>query len=97
MENASFRFQQRLVLSLSDESYEVRIATLKCLLLFLKAMESGTEAGDLSEIKISIARWINTNLQETMLKRLAAEKNHKCTYYILRIIFLELAAIPEKG
>ncbi|KAI8533921.1 hypothetical protein RHMOL_Rhmol10G0048200 [Rhododendron molle] len=98
MENASFRFQQRLVLSLSDESYEVRIATLKWLLLFLKAMESGTEASDLSEIKISIARWINTNLQETMLKRLAAEKNHKCTYYILRIIFFwNLLQFQKKG
>ncbi|KAG5527511.1 hypothetical protein RHGRI_028421 [Rhododendron griersonianum] len=46
MENASFRFQQRFVLSLSDESYEVRIATLKWLLLFLKAMESGMEASE---------------------------------------------------
>lgn len=98
MENASFRFQQTFVLSLSDESYEVRIATLKWLLLFLKAMESSKEASGLSEIKTSIAHWINTNLQELLLKRLAAEKNHKCMYYILRIIFAwNLLQFKEKG
>uniref|UniRef100_A0A5B7CF51 Uncharacterized protein n=1 Tax=Davidia involucrata TaxID=16924 RepID=A0A5B7CF51_DAVIN len=87
MENAFSRFQERLILSISDASYEVRIATLKWLLLFVKATESGTEASDQSKNEISITCWIKTNLQETLMKLLAEEKNHRCTCYILRILF----------
>ncbi|GFY87036.1 hypothetical protein Acr_05g0006750 [Actinidia rufa] len=87
MENASYRFQQSLVLSMSDASYEVRLATLKWLLLFLKAKESGIETSDQSGNNISIAHWIKSNLQATLMERLETEKNHKCTYYILRILF----------
>ncbi|KAA8530356.1 hypothetical protein F0562_005065 [Nyssa sinensis] len=87
MKNAFSRFQERLILSISDASYEVRIATLKWLLLFVKATESGTEASDQSENEISITYWVKTNLQETLMKLLVEEKNHRCTCYILRILF----------
>ncbi|THG05055.1 thyroid adenoma-associated protein homolog [Camellia sinensis] len=87
MENACFSFLQRLVRAMSDASYEVRIATLKWLLLFLKATEPGMEASDQSKSEISIAHWIKTNLQAALMKILVAEKNHKCTYYILKILF----------
>ncbi|XP_052195673.1 uncharacterized protein LOC127803472 [Diospyros lotus] len=86
-EDAPSRFQQRLILSMSDASYEVRIATLKWLLVFLKATESGMGPSDKSMAEISIVQWFKTNLQTTLMKLLVTEKNKKCTYYILRIIF----------
>ncbi|KAL0350900.1 UNVERIFIED_CONTAM: hypothetical protein Sradi_4239200 [Sesamum radiatum] len=47
MEVVFSRFQERLIRSMSDTSYEVRIATLKWLLLFLKRRESlGNNNGD---------------------------------------------------
>ncbi|KAL0450561.1 UNVERIFIED_CONTAM: hypothetical protein Slati_1612500 [Sesamum latifolium] len=47
MEIVFSRFQERLIRSMSDTSYEVRIATLKWLLLFLKRRESlGNNNGD---------------------------------------------------
>ncbi|XVE68126.1 hypothetical protein DITRI_Ditri09bG0044500 [Diplodiscus trichospermus] len=39
-----------------------------------------------SETRI-IKNWIEANLQSTLMKLLELEKNHRCTYYILRIIF----------
>ncbi|KAL6960752.1 hypothetical protein U1Q18_038515 [Sarracenia purpurea var. burkii] len=98
LENASFRFQQRLVLSMSDASYEVRIATFKWLLLFLRVTESGMEASDQSKNKICISHWIKTNLQETLMRLLVTEKNNKCTYYILRILFIwNLLQFQKRG
>ncbi|KAK9272640.1 hypothetical protein L1049_003016 [Liquidambar formosana] len=89
MENAFARVQERLILSMSDASYEVRLATLKWLFQFLKSTESGREVNDQprSEIRI-VHQWAKTNLQATLMKFLAVEKNHKCTYYILRILFI---------
>ncbi|XP_057997693.1 uncharacterized protein LOC131176645 isoform X2 [Hevea brasiliensis] len=80
--------QERLIRSLSDSSYEVRLATLKWLLKFLKSTESSSEVHHVfsSEIRI-IQRWTNSDLQATMSKLLECEKNHRCTYYILRILF----------
>ncbi|CAK9162900.1 unnamed protein product [Ilex paraguariensis] len=81
------RFQERLILSLSDISYEVRIATLKWLLLFLKMAKSGFAHRDQAACEISLIRWANANLQEMLMKLLTLEKNHRCTYYILKILF----------
>ncbi|CAA3013832.1 Hypothetical predicted protein [Olea europaea subsp. europaea] len=87
MEVASTRFQERLTHSMSDLSYEVRIATMKWLLLFLRATESGINSGDRF---YSDARKIclsNINLQERLMKLLATEKHHKCVHYILKILY----------
>ncbi|XP_060188137.1 uncharacterized protein LOC132617203 isoform X1 [Lycium barbarum] len=72
------RFQERLIRSISDTSYEVRIATLKWFLLFLKTP-------DYSEIKRSCLTSID--LQTTMMKLLTLDNNHKCLNYILKIIY----------
>ncbi|XAR51748.1 hypothetical protein NMG60_11006467 [Bertholletia excelsa] len=87
MENAFSKFQQRLVALMSDAPYEVRIATLKWLQLFLKATESGMVATYKCENETSITHWIETNLHETLLKLLWVEKKSKCRFYILRILF----------
>lgn len=88
MENAFAGLQERLIRSLSDTSYEVRLATLKWLLKFVKAIESGSEVHDLSSSETRIIKnWTKTNLHETMMKLLDLEKNNRCTYYILRILF----------
>lgn len=80
--------QARLVRSLSDSSYEVRLATLKWLFKFLKTAESGSQFVDLSCSEITtIQNWTKTNLQATLMDHLESEKHHKCTYYILRILF----------
>jgi hypothetical protein len=88
IENTFAGLQERLICSLSDTSYEVRLATLKWLLKFLKATEPGCEVHDLSSSEIRlIQNWTKTNLQATMMKLLDLEKNNRCTYYILRILF----------
>ncbi|OVA09031.1 protein of unknown function DUF2428 [Macleaya cordata] len=76
--------QERLIMSISDPSYEVRLATLKWLLRFLKS--AGTHDSSNSDINI-IHQWANTNLQSTLMQFLVTEKNPKCTYYMLRILF----------
>ncbi|KDP45495.1 hypothetical protein JCGZ_09744 [Jatropha curcas] len=73
--------QERLIRSLSDSSYEVRLATLKWLLKFLKSVESSSETK-------TIQQWTSSSLQETMLKLLDSEKNHRCMNYILRILYV---------
>ncbi|XP_017975457.1 PREDICTED: thyroid adenoma-associated protein homolog [Theobroma cacao] len=81
-------FLERLVRSLSDLSYEVRLVTLKWLLKFLKSSESGSEINYLSSSQTRIIKnWNKANLQATLMKLLEVEKNHRCTYYILKIIF----------
>lgn len=88
IDNAFTGLQERLICSLSDSSYEVRLATLKWLLKFLKATESGRKVNDLSSSEIMlIQHWTKTNLQATMMKLLDLEKNNRCTCYILRILF----------
>ncbi|XP_015573647.2 thyroid adenoma-associated protein homolog isoform X1 [Ricinus communis] len=78
---------ERLIRSLSDSSYEVRLATLKWLLKFLKSTESKIEVhGIFSSGVRSIQQWNNANLQATMLKLLNSEENHRCMNYILRIL-----------
>ncbi|XP_022739375.1 thyroid adenoma-associated protein homolog isoform X2 [Durio zibethinus] len=80
-------FLERLIRSLSDSSYEVRLVTLKWLLKFLKS-KSGSEINYLSSSETRIIKnWTRANLQATLMKLLELEKNHRCTYYILRIIF----------
>ncbi|MCD7465293.1 hypothetical protein HAX54_000991 [Datura stramonium] len=72
------RFQERLIRSISDTLYEVRIATLKWFLLFLKTPEY-------SEIKRSCLTSID--LQTAVVKLLTLDNNHKCLNYILKIIY----------
>ncbi|XVE83796.1 hypothetical protein DITRI_Ditri16bG0115800 [Diplodiscus trichospermus] len=80
-------FLERLICSLSDSSYEVRLVTLKWLLKFLKS-RSGSDINYLSSSETRIINnWTKANLQATLMKLLELEKNHRCTYYILRIIF----------
>ncbi|KAG8384709.1 hypothetical protein BUALT_Bualt04G0146500 [Buddleja alternifolia] len=73
------RFQERLIRSMSDSQYEVRISTLKWLLLFLKTRESSCEA-----MKMFLN---NMNLQDTLTKLLDSEKHHKCMHYLLKILY----------
>ncbi|OMO79254.1 hypothetical protein CCACVL1_13805 [Corchorus capsularis] len=81
-------FLERLTRSLSDSSYEVRLVTLKWLLKFLKSGESGSEINYLSSSEIRIIKnWTKANLHALLMKLLELEKNHRCTCYILRIIF----------
>ncbi|XP_042498155.1 thyroid adenoma-associated protein homolog [Macadamia integrifolia] len=85
--NAAIVLEERLTLSLSDTSYEVRLATLKWLLKFLKATGAGVTNG-LSEIDAYIVHhWSKTYLQPSLMQILAVEENPRCTYYILRILF----------
>ena len=88
IDNTFEGLEERLVRSLSDSAYEVRLATLKWLFKFLKSTESSAESleGCRSEIRI-IWRWSSTNLQTTLFKLLDLEKNHRCSYYILRTLF----------
>ncbi|CAK8533521.1 unnamed protein product [Lathyrus sativus] len=87
VENTSTGILHRLIRCLSDSLYEVRLATLKWLLKYLKAAESGGKLGDNSIDDISVIHlWAKTNLHGTLVKILASEKNHKCKYYILRIL-----------
>ncbi|XP_039011306.1 thyroid adenoma-associated protein homolog isoform X2 [Hibiscus syriacus] len=80
-------FLERLIRSFSDSSYEVRRITLKWLQKFLKSRpDSELNYLSNSEIRI-IQRWTKANLQPTLMKLLEQEKNHRCTYQILRIIF----------
>ncbi|XXG70625.1 hypothetical protein AAC387_Pa07g0062 [Persea americana] len=80
-ENSISKFQQKLMLCISDDLYEVRHATLKWLHQCLKLTESGGFDVDV------INKWAKTTLQPTMMQLLAVEENPKCTYYILRILF----------
>lgn len=79
------RFHVRLIDCMSDAAYEVRLATLKWLLLFLKASESASQLS--AQYYHESIQWINGSLQTTLLKLLASEKNHRCTCYILKILF----------
>uniref|UniRef100_A0A2P2JCS0 Uncharacterized protein MANES_15G175000 n=1 Tax=Rhizophora mucronata TaxID=61149 RepID=A0A2P2JCS0_RHIMU len=86
--NVCAGLQDRLLHSLSDSSYEVRLATLKWLLKLIKSRNFSNEVNHQfsSEIRI-VQQWTKSNLQPTMMKLLDSEKYHRCTHYILRIIF----------
>lgn len=87
VENTSSGILHRLLRCLSDSQYEVRLATLKWLLKFLKAAESDGTLCNNSVDDISVIHlWAKTNLHGTLVKILASEKNRKCKYYILRIL-----------
>lgn len=88
MKNAFPGLSDRLIRCLSDSIYEVRLATLKWLLKFLKAVESGVKLCMFSDDVRVIQTWAKTNLHATMMKNLTSEKNHRCTYYILRIVLV---------
>lgn len=88
LDSAFSRFEERLRGCLSDTSYEVRLATLKWLLLFLKATRSKIEGSNLSSYEIKTYLLKNIDLQRILVEFLATEKNHKCTYYILKIIYI---------
>lgn len=80
--------QERLICSLSDTTYEVRLATLKWFCKFLKSTQAGTESCDLSSSEMGIIQhWMRSNLQTTLFKLLDMENNYRCSYYILRILF----------
>ncbi|XP_057738434.1 uncharacterized protein LOC130955563 isoform X1 [Arachis stenosperma] len=86
-ENVSASLLDRLIHCLSDLAYEVRLATLKWLLNFLKAADSGGNVYDLSSKDIrDFQLWAEANLHGTLVKILTLEKHHKCKYYILRIL-----------
>lgn len=89
IDNAFDGILDRLIHCLLDSVYEVRLATLKWLLKFLKAAKSDGQVNDLSSNDIRIIQtWAKTNLLATLMKILAAEKNHRCKYYILRIMLV---------
>lgn len=79
---------ERLVRSLSDSSYEVRLVTLKWLLKFLKSRDSASaiQGPQTSEARV-IQNWMKSNLQGTLIKLFETEKHHRCKHYLLRIIF----------
>ncbi|XP_010516074.1 PREDICTED: thyroid adenoma-associated protein homolog isoform X2 [Camelina sativa] len=72
---------ERFLRCLSDQSYEVRLATLKWLLQFLKSEDSSFSESS------SIWNWAKNSLQVVLLELLDNEKNHKCENYILKILF----------
>lgn len=81
-------FRDRLIRSLSDPSYEVRIATLKWLNRFLKkASDDGNDDNEDPSLTSSLIKWINPHLHSMMVNLLSLEKNHRCTCYILKILF----------
>ncbi|XP_021765907.1 thyroid adenoma-associated protein homolog [Chenopodium quinoa] len=86
VDNGSGGVEGRLTCYMSDASYEVRLATLKWLIQFIKttAIELGD---DQNGSDVAIAHWAKANLQTTLIRLLSSETNHKCRYYILRIIF----------
>ncbi|KAL3629358.1 hypothetical protein CASFOL_026580 [Castilleja foliolosa] len=75
-------FQERLIRLMSDSSYEVRIATLKWLHLFLKRREIYIDYCEAMKTCLT-----NVNLQDTLTKLLVSEKHHKCMYYLLKILY----------
>ncbi|CAN1146112.1 Thyroid adenoma-associated protein, partial [Linum perenne] len=80
--------QERLTLSLKDSAYEVRLATLKWLVKFLRSTAYSSGAYNFSSGEMrTIQQWTRSSLQTTMMNLLDVEKNRRCIYYILRVIF----------
>ncbi|XP_038903869.1 thyroid adenoma-associated protein homolog [Benincasa hispida] len=82
------QLQERLIRSLQDPCYEVRLSTMKWLFKFLNSTEYSAGLYDLSchEIR-TVYHWIKTNLQTLLTELLSLEKNYRCLYYILKNIF----------
>ncbi|KAE8651220.1 hypothetical protein Csa_001110 [Cucumis sativus] len=82
------QLQERLIRSLQDPCYEVRLSTMKWLFKFLKSTEYSAGLYDLSchEIR-TVDQWIKTNLQALLTELLSLEKNYRCLYYILKNLF----------
>ncbi|KAL3526511.1 hypothetical protein ACH5RR_011167 [Cinchona calisaya] len=98
LDGALSRFQERLIRCISDTSYDVRLATLKWLLLFLKATGSNIEGSNPHSCEIKTYFLNNIHLQTILMELLTTEKNHKCTYYILKIIYhWNLLGFEERG
>ncbi|XP_073150839.1 uncharacterized protein [Henckelia pumila] len=82
------RFEDRLIHSMSDASYEVRMETLKWLHSFLKSREpSGTRGRHQSSCEAIMICLTNINIQDTLMKLLVSEKHHKCMHYVLKILY----------
>ncbi|GAB2287907.1 hypothetical protein Dimus_022262 [Dionaea muscipula] len=78
---------ERLIQLMSDESYEVRLATFKWLLQFTKSSEADDIGDDQCGGQVAaINKWARTNIQTAMINLLSLETNYKCSYYILRIL-----------
>lgn len=88
LEVAFSGFQERLIRSMSDASYEIRIATLKWLLLFLKRRESSVSDCEDQFYSEAINDCLTKiNLQDTLMKLLVSEKHHKCIRYLLKLLY----------
>ncbi|XP_022983680.1 thyroid adenoma-associated protein homolog [Cucurbita maxima] len=82
------QLQERLIRSLQDPCYEVRLSTLKWLFKFLKSTEYSDGFNDLSSHEIkTVDHWTKTNLQALLTELLSLEKNYRCLYYILKNLF----------
>ncbi|KAF5196748.1 Thyroid adenoma-associated protein-like protein [Thalictrum thalictroides] len=88
---------KRLILSMSDLLYDVRLVTLKWLLRFLEStvvdVNYSQSSSDIDSIHLSsdidsIHHWAETNLQPMLIQLLGKENHPKCTCYILRILFI---------
>ncbi|CDP02224.1 unnamed protein product [Coffea canephora] len=98
LDSALSRFQERLRGCMSDTSYEVRLATFKWLVLFVKSAGLKIEGGNSSSHEIKTYLLYNIDLQKKLVELLATENNHKCTYYILKIIYMwNMLECEEKG
>ncbi|KAM0055498.1 hypothetical protein Hdeb2414_s0006g00206891 [Helianthus debilis subsp. tardiflorus] len=100
MSNRFTGFQERLIRSMSDVSYEVRIATFKWLLLLLKSAELSDRI-DSQETMSGFIKWVNLHLHTEMENRLFQEKNHRCICLILKILYtwnllnFQTSRVPE--
>ncbi|CAN6484617.1 unnamed protein product [Victoria cruziana] len=72
---------------ISSTSHEVRLATLKRLLHFLKSVESKVFHIHHDDHVHNIIKWFSTNLHPALIWLLDVEENPKCVCYILKIIF----------
>ncbi|KAL9259408.1 Retrovirus-related Pol polyprotein from transposon RE2-like protein [Drosera capensis] len=78
---------EQLIRLMSDASYEVRLATFKWLLQFIKSSEVDDVGNNQSSRPAAeIIKWAETSIQMTMMELLSQETYHKCSHYILRII-----------
>ncbi|CAI9109681.1 OLC1v1009547C1 [Oldenlandia corymbosa var. corymbosa] len=87
LKNALSGFQERLMSCITDASYEVRLTSLKWLFWTLKSTGSKFQGGCLSYFEIKTYFLSNMDLQRTLMDLIAGENNHKCTYYILKILY----------
>lgn len=71
---------KKIMLLVSDASYEVRITTLKKIFQLVKTLNCDNNNS-------MISTWVNAYLQQLTMSRLDIEDNPKCLYYILKIIF----------